>query len=107
MSRDLNAAWVGLVLAVAAPAVRGADTSAPVPVPPAAAPRPVIRKLSTIDCDMVETTPFVFRKRLYRVEYVRERYPGKARGETNSYFRVIDVATGVTTPPFARGYHLC
>src|SRR5437868_14573209 len=75
----------------------------------AAAPtsRPLIVKLGTIDCDMVETTPIVFHDRLYRVEYVRERYTHKAAGETTSYFRLVDVATGRPTAPFARGYHLC
>src|SRR5436190_4647839 len=69
--------------------------------------RPLIQKRGTIDCDMVETTPIVFHERLYRVEYVRERYTHKADGEKASYFRAIDVATGKATPPFARGYHLC
>src|SRR5437773_3177155 len=69
--------------------------------------RPVVHKLGTIDCDMVETTPVVFHDRLYRVEYVRDRYTGKAAGESGSYFRLIDVARGEATPPFARGYHLC
>src|ERR1051326_1939291 len=69
--------------------------------------RPVMRKLGTIDCDMVETTPVVFRDRLYRVEYVREHYPQKAAGESGSYFRLIDVATRAPTAPFARGFHLC
>ena len=80
------------------PAACGADKSPPAVAASVAATRPVIRKLGTIDCDMVETTPFVFRKRLYRVEYARERYPRKAPGETNSYFRVIDVATGAPKP---------
>ena len=33
--------------------------------------RPAIRRLGTIRCDMVETTPIVFGGRLYRFEYVR------------------------------------
>src|SRR2546421_2542393 len=69
--------------------------------------RPLIQKLGTIDCDMVETTPIVFHDRLYRVEYVRDRYTHKAPGETTSYFRLIDIATRTPTTPFARGYHLC
>jgi hypothetical protein len=75
----------------------------------AAAPtsHPLIQKLGTIDCDMVETTPIVFHDRLYRVEYVREQYTHKAAGQKTSYFRAIDVATGKPTPSFARGYHLC
>jgi alpha-L-fucosidase len=67
--------------------------------------KPVIKKLGTIDCDMVETTPIVFKGRLYRFEYVRDKYykPNKT-GE--SYFRFIDVATGEATPAFAETYHL-
>jgi len=66
--------------------------------------RPRIKKLGTIDCDMVETTPVVFRARLYRFEYVRASYKPNKTG--NSYFRFIDVATGRPTPAFAAGYHL-
>jgi len=71
----------------------------------AAGTRPVIKKLGTIDCDMVETTPIVFGGRLYRFEYVRDvRYKPNTTGD--SYFRFIDVATGRATPSFAKGYHL-
>jgi hypothetical protein len=66
--------------------------------------RPRIRKLGTIDCDMVETTPLVFKGRLYRFEYVRDNY--HANKTKASYFRFIDVKTGKATPAFARGYHL-
>ncbi len=66
--------------------------------------RPHIRKLGTIDCDMVETTPIVFAGKLYRFEYVRERYKPNRTGK--SYFRFIDVASGEATQSFAVGYHL-
>jgi hypothetical protein len=66
--------------------------------------KPIIRKLGTIDCDLVETTPVVFRNRLYRFEYVRAKYAGNATGD--SYFRFVDHATGETSKPFAKGYHL-
>ncbi len=69
-----------------------------------AAQKPLIKKLGTIDCDLVEATPVVFRGRLYRFEYVRTRYKANKTGE--SYFRFIDVATGQPTPPFAAGYNL-
>ena len=66
--------------------------------------KPLIKKLGTIDCDMVEITPIVFRGQLYRFEYVRGNYkPNKTGG---SYFRFIDVASGKPTPAFAAGYHL-
>jgi len=67
--------------------------------------RPLIRKLGTIDCDMVETTPIVWKGKLYRFEYVREKYY-KPNKTGKSYFRFIDVATGKPTPAFAAGHHL-
>lgn len=66
--------------------------------------KPLIRKLGTIDCDLVETTPVVFLDRLYRFEYVRDTYAGNHSGQ--SYFRFIDVASGQPTPAFAEGFHL-
>ncbi|HXT42452.1 MAG TPA: GDSL-type esterase/lipase family protein [Candidatus Angelobacter sp.] len=64
--------------------------------------RPLIRKLGTIDLDLVETTPIVFKDRLYRFEWVREGYWNNQR-KTN-YFRLIDHETGVPTAPFADGH---
>lgn len=66
--------------------------------------RPRIKKLGTLDCDMVEVTPVVFKDRLYRFEYVRDNYPANQTGA--SYFRFLDVATGKATPAFAKGFHL-
>lgn len=66
--------------------------------------RPSIKKLGTIDCDMVETTPIVFHGRLYRFESVRTNYKTNKTG--NSYFRFTDTVTGVSTPSFAVGMHL-
>ena len=70
-----------------------------------ASKKPVIKKLGAIDCDMVETTPVVFNERLYRFEYVRDKYyePNKSG---DSYFRFVDVDTGDFTPSFAQGFHL-
>lgn len=69
-----------------------------------AATKPQIRKLGTLDCDMVETTPIVFGGRLYRFEYVRANHWANKTGK--SYFRFIHVATGEATPAFAQGFHL-
>ncbi len=66
--------------------------------------KPLIRKLGTVDCDMVETTPIVFHGRLYRFEYVRANYKPNKTGA--SYFRFVDVGSGEPTPAFARDYHL-
>jgi alpha-L-fucosidase len=68
------------------------------------AKKPLIRKLGTIDCDLVETTPVVYNGRLYRFEYVRENYSGNKLGQ--SYFRFIDCVNGKATPAFAEGFHL-
>ena len=65
--------------------------------------RPLIEKLGTIDCDMVETTPVVFKGNLYRFEYVRTNYCNNKTGD--SYFRFVDHKTGEKTPPFAKGFH--
>jgi hypothetical protein len=66
--------------------------------------QPVIRKLGTIECDLVEATPVVFRNRLYRFEYVREAYEANPVGAP--CFRFVDVQTGECSEPFAVGYHL-
>jgi hypothetical protein len=68
--------------------------------------RPFIRKLGTIDLDLVETTPVVISNRLWRFEWVRQgvgqQYWDNKR-QTN-YFRFRDAETGETTPPFADGH---
>ena len=38
--------------------------------------RPLIVKTGTIDCDLVETTPVVFKNNVYRYEYVRQKVLG-------------------------------
>ena len=66
--------------------------------------RPEIKKLGTIDCDLVETTPIVFKNKVYRYEYVRKGYKQNTTGD--SYSRFVDHETGEATPSFAKGYHL-
>jgi hypothetical protein len=66
--------------------------------------KPAIVKSGTIDLDLVETTPVVFKGRLLRFEYVRANYYANPTG--NSYFRFVDVATRQPTTSFAKGYHL-
>jgi hypothetical protein len=71
-----------------------------------AAGRPLIRKLGTIDLDLVETTPVVLNGRLWRFEWVRQGIGQQYwdnRRQTN-YFRFRDPATGETTAPFADGH---
>lgn len=61
--------------------------------------RPQIIKHGTVDIDLVETNPVVFRDRLYRFECVRERYWANETGRT--YSRFVDYETGEATPAFA------
>ncbi len=63
-----------------------------------------IKKIGTIDCDLVETTPVVWRDRLMRFEYVRQRYKPNTTGD--SYMRFVDVVTGDATAAFGHGHHL-
>src|SRR4051812_36013122 len=67
---------------------------------------PEIRKLGTIDLDMVETTPLVFGGKLWRFEWVRQgtgqQYWNNQR-RTN-YFRFRDRESGEVTPPFGEGH---
>jgi alpha-L-fucosidase len=66
------------------------------------AKRPAIRKLGTIDCDLVETTPVVFRGKLYRFEWVRAGY--RKNTLHRDYFRLVEPDSGLPTEPFAEGY---
>ncbi len=88
--------WCALVGGEPLPAAPPANQNRPA--------APVIRKRGTIDCDLVETTPFVFRGRLYRFESVRTRYSANKTGKP--YFRMVDTKTGDATPPFAEGHDL-
>ena len=71
--------------------------------------RPRIDRLGTIVTHMVETTPIVFKGKLYRFEWVRENDPKQAIRDPNNklgydHFRFIDVKTGEATEPFAKDY---
>lgn len=66
--------------------------------------RPQIVRLGTIDHYMVETTPLVFKDRLWLFQYVRHGY--RDNHTEDSYFRFTDPDTGETTCPFGHGLHL-
>ena len=74
--------------------------------------RPNIRKIGTIDCDLVEITPVVFKGELYRFEYFRARMRGDnfIRNHKNtkgpSYFRLINVRTNTIVSEFAEDHHM-
>jgi len=99
MNKHINLLPLGRALVLAVAVVSGLTGSAE-----EQAKKPTIKTLGTIDLLMVETTPVVFKDRLYRFEYVRDNYPANQTGA--SYFRFIDVATGKATPAFAKGQHL-
>jgi len=65
------------------------------------ATRPAIRKLGTIECDLVEVTPFVLGGQVYRVEWVRTRYKGNRTGE--DYLRIVESETGREISAFGHG----
>ena len=66
--------------------------------------RPLIVKKGTIDCDIVESTPIVFKNKIYRYEYIRTKYWDNATDD--SYSRFVENETGITTKSFAKGFHL-
>ena len=70
--------------------------------------RPLIRKQGTIDCDVVETSPVVFKGILYRCEWARDinwLRKGHLEGKPNgNHSRLIDVNSGKTVASFAYGH---
>ena len=73
----------------------------PWPVPPA------IRRLGTIGCDLVETTPIVFGGELYRFEYVRAgKDMSRTRPDERPRFHFVHVRTNHECEPFAWDHHL-
>ena len=66
--------------------------------------RPLIEKLGTVELDLTEVNPVVFKGRLYRFEYIRGSetttpYYGNKLG--HAYSRFVDHETGETTTPHA------
>ena len=96
--------WFALALALNLATIAMAAETAPAnsTQSSAASSRPKITKLGTIDCDLVETTPIVFRGRVYRCEWVRTTYAGNLLKQ--DYIRLVDRETGRVTAPFGRGY---
>ena len=64
--------------------------------------KPRIRKLGTICCDMVETTPVVFGGELYRFEYVRPAELNEKNKSGRSYFHFVNVRTSAPTAPWSQ-----
>ncbi len=64
--------------------------------------RPLIEKLGTIECDVVESTPVVLRGKFYRFEWMRVNAPENKLKK--NYFRFIEADTGRITKPFGFGH---
>ena len=97
---------VALVIGVATVHAEEAakDVRPPVAEEAAGDVHPAIVKQGTIEVDLVEATPIVFKDVLYRFEYVREGYADNALG--TRYFRFVNMETGENSAPFAEGYAL-
>ncbi|MEA4890160.1 MAG: hypothetical protein VB070_11910 [Clostridiaceae bacterium] len=64
-----------------------------------------IRKLGTIKCDVVETTPVVFHDRLYRLEYFRAHKHNESNSSETTHLHFVDTYTNQATKPFAQNHH--
>ena len=70
-------------------------------------PRKTMVKKGTLDIDIVEATPIVWKGRLMRFEWIRDKRFGSGYyGNTENccYFRFTDMETEETTPPFGRHF---
>lgn len=63
-----------------------------------------IHRLGTIDLDIVEATPIVFKGKLLRFEYIREQYYGNTTD--GSYFRFVDMTSGAVGKSFGHNFHM-
>ncbi len=64
-----------------------------------------LKKLGTIAIDIVETTPVVWKNKLYRFEWKRN-FNREIRDDSYScgYYHFVDMETGEETKPFAHSY---
>ena len=97
-----------LILAMSFCAVFAIAGCAVTPPPVDADGRPLIKKLGTVEVDLVETTPIVFNNKVYRFQWIRgslnlEDAPDKDWAKAG-YFRFLDIKNNRTTPVFAKGY---
>lgn len=67
--------------------------------------KPIIRKLGTIKCDVVEITPVLFHDRLYRLEYFRGRVRNRQNKTDDTWLHFIDVYTNESMGFFAKNHH--
>lgn len=69
-----------------------------------------IIKKGTIDADIVESNPIVFKGRLYIFQYIRSATATRPAQYSNkigkSYFRFLDVEADTYTSPFGIGLHM-
>ena len=70
-------------------------------------PRKTMVKKGTLDIDVVEATPIVWKGRLMRFEWIRDKRFGSgyyANTEGCGYYRFTDMETEEVTPPFAHNF---
>lgn len=67
--------------------------------------KPIIRKLGTIKCDVVEITPVVFHDKLYRLEYYRGSRQNRQNTTDITWLHFIDVYTNQSMGFFAKDHH--
>lgn len=69
----------------------------------------IIRKLGTVDCDIIEANPVVWQGRLLRFEYIRHQNDGRhyyCNFSGHSYFRFVDQQTNEILPAFGHDLHM-
>ena len=66
--------------------------------------KPEIVRLGTIDENIVESTPLVFKEKLWLFQYIRKEYHLNNTGD--SYFRIISPEDGCCASQFGQGLHL-
>ncbi len=67
--------------------------------------RPVIEKLGTVKCDVIESTPFVFNGRLYRLEYYRAGRHNEKNPTSTTWMQIFDVEADELVTSLAEDHH--
>jgi hypothetical protein len=67
-------------------------------------PQHGILKLGTVDFNLVETSPIIWKGRLLRLESIRSSYIDNTRADQKSFFRFRDISGGNITSSFGVDY---
>ena len=68
--------------------------------------KPKIRKLGTVKCDVVESSPFVLGDHLYRMEYFRAARRNKRNDGPTTWMKVFDMESQQEVASLAKDHHL-